>query len=113
VRSGAANAFAAGLSTTTIDIRLERRDAGIYQRSVGVAIDAPAELDVHELSMNRRLKERVQVAHCLGIVETHACRGVLDPEAVERDTSIGFSLLQRQREHCNPTILIRPSCRCA
>jgi hypothetical protein len=39
--AAAANAFAAGLSTTTIDIRLERRDAGIYQRSVGVAIDAP------------------------------------------------------------------------
>ena len=31
------------MSTTTIDIRLEGRDAGIYQRSVGVAIDAPAE----------------------------------------------------------------------
>jgi hypothetical protein len=39
-----------------------------------VAIDAPAELDVHE----QALKERVQVAHCLGIVETHACRGVVD-----------------------------------
>ena len=46
----------------------------MYQRSVGVAIDAPAELDVHE----QALKEHVQVAHCFWIVETHACRGVVD-----------------------------------